>query len=110
MIKITVEKVLNDEQEKSFKIVKIEGIRRKETFGKNYYCGCKAPFVDTNDEGKKILIFEDYPHLIEEKILTEDWFFRCLEYIKKAGERAHQCAQEIKKLKATWKGQETFII
>ena len=115
MIKITVEKLLNNEQEKSFKIISIEGLRPKESFGRAYYDvdGNTTPWISAMSvsDPKGIYISADNIHnIIIGSIITERRFTDSLEYIKKAGERAHQYAQEIKKLKETWKGTETFII
>ena len=116
MIKITVAKILDECQAKAFKIINIEGMKPRENFGKLYYSKTynlnkDFPYIDIDNKSNDIIIpYYNLPNLSVGAIVAEELFFECLEYIKKASERARACALEIEKLKETWKGEETYIL
>ena len=112
MIKIEVEKVLSL-RGKEYKIVSVEVIEYKDLpkeylegypkAFKNYYGGIPTLQVFSTREDRELYVEQG-------ETISQEKFHKIIEILKKCGERLHRINEERRKISATWRGFETYVI
>lgn len=110
MLKITTEKIVERGEPKR-RITAITGLMKNKDLPRAYIKG-----VPRIEENGNLFLRDDRSLWFVRSLLPgtkydeEFWSRTILPQIKEAGEKLHSLRQEEKKLKETWKGEETFVI
>ena len=116
MIKIEVEKIVSDNGELGFKILKIEALTKSEL--PDLYLGKNKPYCYLAPESgahyDELHIFKkrysQFGYLVTHKFYTVKEFNERFDIIKQAGENLKKCNDKLKLLRNQWNGFDLFFV